>query len=418
MNPRWEVRMIEVLVIADDLTGALDAAAPFIGAGAEVRTAAPDDLRFEELDTCVRVLSVNAATRHLDASEARECIASLVRSAVAAGVPYIVKKTDSVLRGNVGAELEGALAAHPSAHLEFYPSLPSMGRVTVGGVHCVDGVPVAQSAFADDPFEPVVCSRVDDIIALQSDVAVVSAACAHAVADRKAVVVHDAATDEELAGSVRGAVAGGAALFAGCSGVVSALAEALGVPAAPQVARDARAPVLAFCGSVNPVSVGQCACAREQGVPTFDVAAASVLDVRWTESAAFAELARGLRSALGSSSLVVVDASVRATEAELAAAGVAPGEQARALTAANLGAMAAKLATSTRVPTLLVMGGDVLLALLEGAGCACVRMEAQIAPGVVVSFVELEGMPLHIVSKSGGFGDRDLFTHVAELLNK
>ena len=410
--------MIEVLVIADDLTGALDAAAPFIGAGAEVRTAAPDDLRFEELDTCVRVLSVNAATRHLDASEARECIASLVRSAVAAGVPYIVKKTDSVLRGNVGAELEGALAAHPSAHLEFYPSLPSMGRVTVGGVHCVDGVPVAQSAFADDPFEPVVCSRVDDIIALQSDVAVVSAACAHAVADRKAVVVHDAATDEELAGSVRGAVAGGAALFAGCSGVVSALAEALGVPAAPQVARDARAPVLAFCGSVNPVSVGQCACAREQGVPTFDVAAASVLDARWTESAAFAELARGLRSALGSSSLAVVDASVRATEAELAAAGVAPGEQARALTAANLGAMAAKLATSTRVPTLLVMGGDVLLALLEGAGCACARMEAQIAPGVVVSFVELEGMPLHIVSKSGGFGDRDLFTHVAELLNK
>lgn len=409
--------MIEVLVIADDLTGALDAAAPFIGAGAEVHTTASDGLRLGGLDASVRALSVNAATRHLDASEARERIASLVRSAVAAGVPYIVKKTDSVLRGNVGAELEGALAAHPSAHLEFYPSLPSMGRVTVDGVHCIDGVPVAQSAFADDPFEPVVCSRVDDIIALQSDVAVVSAKRAHAAAG-KTVVVHDAATDEELACSVREAVAGGAALFAGCAGVVSALARALGVPAPPQVAPDARTPVLAFCGSVNPVSVGQCAYARERGVPTFDVAAASVLDARWPESAAFAELTRGLRSALDSSSLAVVDASVRATEEELAAAGVAPGEQARALTAANLGAMAAKLATSTRVPTLLVMGGDVLLALLEGAGCACVRMEAQIAPGVVVSLVELEGAPLRVISKSGGFGDRDLFIQIAELLNK
>ena len=44
---------------------------------------------------------------------------------------YIYKKTDSGLRGNIGKELEAALAAGGEEYLTFIPALPAMNRITV-----------------------------------------------------------------------------------------------------------------------------------------------------------------------------------------------------------------------------------------------------------------------------------------------
>lgn len=90
-----------------------------------------------------------------------------MRQAVAQKVPYIYKKTDSALRGNIGAELGALLRASGEQALPFLPAYPQIGRCTREGVHYIDGQPVAQSVFGIDPFEPVRHSRVADLIGVQ-----------------------------------------------------------------------------------------------------------------------------------------------------------------------------------------------------------------------------------------------------------
>lgn len=60
---------------------------------------------------------------------------------------YIYKKTDSALRGNIGAELGALVAASGQKILPFVPAFPQMNRITKGGIHYIDGVPVTESSF-------------------------------------------------------------------------------------------------------------------------------------------------------------------------------------------------------------------------------------------------------------------------------
>ena len=78
----------------------------------------------------------------------------------------IYKKTDSVLRGNIGAELSAALQASEAEYLAFVPSYPAMNRITKNGIHYVDEIPLSESIFGRDPFNPVTESDVAKLIGL------------------------------------------------------------------------------------------------------------------------------------------------------------------------------------------------------------------------------------------------------------
>lgn len=413
--------MTELLIIADDLTGAIDAAASCIGAGAEVLTACPESLAEELGPNAPRVLSVNAATRHLSAAEARACVQRLVADARAAGVRLVVKKTDSVLRGNVGAELEGALDASGVAAAHFIPSFPAMDRVTVGGVHRASGVPVAESPLGHDPFEPVLSSDIPSIIAATSCISTVVVAEDEPVpAGAHGVIAYDAATDaaiekrllEVLCATERDSMV----LLAGCAGVVGALAQVFQLPPAPRSVAPRSGSLLAFCGSVNAVSVGQCAHARQAGAPSIALAPRMLLDKTWPASTGFLQVAHEVSTALAAHRLVVVDASTRSTPEDLAAAGIAPGADVRPLIARSLGAIAAGLLTCAQVENIMVMGGDVLLEMLETLRVPRLSLVAQVAVGVVVFEATVGPSHVRIVSKSGGFGEPDMFLRVADAL--
>ena len=115
---------------------------------------------------------IDAETRHLPPSQAGAIVEGIVRRAVEQKVPYIYKKTDSALRGNVGAELGALLAASGEKALPFLPAYPQIDRCTRGGVHYIEGRPVAESVFGIDPFEPVRHSDIAGLIGAQSGVPV------------------------------------------------------------------------------------------------------------------------------------------------------------------------------------------------------------------------------------------------------
>ena len=149
--------MLRLLMIADDFTGALDTGVQLAAHGIPTQVVVGQ----ADLSACSStVLVVDTETRHLSAAKAAEAVARLTRSAVENGVGCIYKKTDSALRGNIGAELAALLKASGARNLPFLPAFPQIGRTTKKGVHYIDGVPVNESPFGIDPFEPVRCAAV------------------------------------------------------------------------------------------------------------------------------------------------------------------------------------------------------------------------------------------------------------------
>ena len=163
--------MITLLIVADDFTGALDTGVQLAGSGARTRVVTDPAFSPQSAEGA-EVLVIDAETRHLPPSQAGAIVEGIVRRAVEQKVPYIYKKTDSALRGNVGAELGALLAASGEKALPFLPAYPQIDRCTRGGVHYIEGRPVAESVFGIDPFEPVRHSDIAGLIGAQSGVLV------------------------------------------------------------------------------------------------------------------------------------------------------------------------------------------------------------------------------------------------------
>ena len=119
--------MLLLLILADDFTGALDTGVQFAACGIPTRVVVGEQVDFAASDAAVLV--VDTETRHLPAAEAYAVIAKLTRDAMSAGVFSIYKKTDSALRGNIGAELSALLKTSGERQLPLLPCDP--GRSTL-----------------------------------------------------------------------------------------------------------------------------------------------------------------------------------------------------------------------------------------------------------------------------------------------
>ena len=133
---------MKTIIIADDLTGALDTGVQF--AAASLRTQVCVDAvipaqEWERADT--QVLCINAGSRHLPPEEAYCIVYDLCVQAKEHGASCVYKKTDSALRGNVGAELSAMRAALSLDSVPFVPSYPALGRVVSKGILYIDGIP-------------------------------------------------------------------------------------------------------------------------------------------------------------------------------------------------------------------------------------------------------------------------------------
>ena len=220
--------MLLLLILADDFTGALDTGVQFAACGIATRVVVGEQVDFAANDAAVLV--VDTETRHLPAAEAYAVIAKLTREAMSAGVFSIYKKTDSALRGNIGAELSALLKTSGERQLPFLPAFPQIDRVTRDGVHYISGVPVTESPFGIDPFEPVRCAEVTKLIHLQTEIPAQNLRPGETAADKTGILVYDAATAADLETAGRQLFQNGTPpVLAGCAGFAAFLPELLGL---------------------------------------------------------------------------------------------------------------------------------------------------------------------------------------------
>lgn len=148
---------LKMAIIADDLTGALDAAAPFAGRGLRTLVAVASDEIGEALRRDPEILAVNTASREIDAHTACARVSEVLSRLPCSA--RLFKKVDSRLKGNVATEL----LAFCTSDLAVLPAIPEFGRIVRDGAISGFGVeePVAISfllANWPSPYIPDVTS--------------------------------------------------------------------------------------------------------------------------------------------------------------------------------------------------------------------------------------------------------------------
>ncbi|WP_116451307.1 four-carbon acid sugar kinase family protein [Blastococcus litoris] len=410
--------MADVLVVADDLTGANATAAGFAGAGLRAATASVAS-GVDAISGMVSRFDVVVATtdsRHIAPATA----AAMVRSAVREGWParLVCNRIDTTLRGNIGATTEAVVAevhALTGARVVALcaPAHPTAGRHTIGGTQLLDGRRLEETEVARDARSPMRTSDVVEILHQQTDlpthvlpIAVVTGrreelvvAIRSALDAGAAVLVADATTEEHLQRIADAAVA--ASEGTGLVWVTSdpgpgsvAMAQALGLHPATR-----GEPLLVVSGSATELTrkqlqqlvaergatVHRVPCLPDSAVPDPE-AATAVLD---------AALAAADADAIVVFATVLEDADVRPTSAH--DADLIPRELAGAVRRALDGHAVGGLFTT---------GGDVTAAVLSELGSHGLEISGEIVPLAVAG--TLVGGPwdgLHIATKGGLVGD-------------
>ena len=167
---------MKIAVIADDLTGANADGALLTAKGFPSATCLDLETWDAREFAGYAAVAVSADSRLLKPAEARERVRKAVALFAAQKPALISKRIDTTLRGNVGAEIEGALEAmDAAAGLEqektvavVVPPYPGSGRICAGGYLIVHGIPLERSPIARDAATPVNSSSTAAVIAEQS----------------------------------------------------------------------------------------------------------------------------------------------------------------------------------------------------------------------------------------------------------
>lgn len=407
---------MKLLIIADDFTGALDTGVQFAAAGIRVKVMTKADCDLKSIPSEIRVLVLDAETRHLDAGAAYAAVYRTVRRAREAGVPHILKKTDSALRGNVGAELSAVLDASGLQTMAFLPACPQMNRITRNGVHYIDGVLAQQSVFGMDPYDPVRESEVAKLIHTQSSTAVRVIPSGGRAGGSPRVRTIDLYDAEDMEGLKRTAAAlaadGQLAIMAGCAGLAAVLPGILGLEG------RTKEPDLSFykgfliaCGSVNPISKSQVDHAVRQGFRRYYLTPMQKLMPEYWDSEPGREELRRLteecrrheKFILDSNDLPGGDDTQRYAQAYRITS-----EDMRQRIACSMGRILRHMLEEGICSNLMVTGGDTLLGFLRQIGVQEMEPVCEMAPGTVLSRFVWRENHYQMLSKSGGFGHERL----------
>jgi D-threonate/D-erythronate kinase len=359
---------MQALALADDTTGALEIGALFAKDGV------PSLVSIEpRLPSLHGALAVDLQTRHLSPEDAYTRTISFCRGL--ACVPSLYKKTDSALRGNIAAEFRALLDAFPEYPLVYLPAYPALGRTVAEGRLYVHGVPLSQTAFAQDALNPSTDDFIPDLLHRNGCCApIVLAPSASAVPARLepgSILIGDAATSHDLEAIAAAVQHIGQPFLAAGPGAFAALwIRSLALPRVP-IALPRPRRLLVVGGSAHPASREQIRIARQNHVvlTTPD---------EWKPSpdAVAQDLAQTVKAALHEPH--------------------PDGEQPDGL---------------------VIFGGDTAWHILRALEVALVEPHGELLPGIPISVIRVDGRKIVLITKAGSFGSPGVVQEIREKLD-
>lgn len=380
-------------IIADDLTGAADAAAAY----------GPTHTSSVMLDVGstwpeAEILSINTESRYLAAEEAAAAVTSAAGRALNQG-RRVFKKIDSLLRGNVGAEVAAALATATQGRgtglAIVAPAFPATGRTTLRGIVHVGGRQNIEGRFGGDVGGALAAGGLTvEVLAGEAGRTPEELAAHLRDVQERGIdaVVLDASSDQDLQ-----AIAAAAdlldfpALLVGSGGLAAHIAS--------REEGSARNAQVRHVGRTLTVIGSYSSLARQQTEALVAAGAEHItLDHTALEGPAVARL--------------VAEAMTR-NDVVLTPDPMGTVDKAQALVVAE--ALARATAGGIGHCDALVMtGGETATAVLKALGAGSFTVLGEIEPGVVMSLLP-EPLPL-LVTKAGAFGDAGTLARTIQFL--
>lgn len=410
--------MLKLLVIADDFTGALDTGVQFSNQGVHTLVSTETDLNKIELEESVAVLVLNTESRYLPFEKAYQQMNDIIVSAQRKGIPYIYKKVDSALRGNISAEVKAILDTSQAETIPFLPAYPEMNRVLIDGNLYIDQVLVAESVFADDPYEPVTESNLIRRLKQEAGIEALLVKANELPHNRQGVLVFDAQTDEDLEHQMKFLQkAKLLAVSIGCAGFAKVLAKQL-FSAVSDNNYTLKNPLVVVCGSVNPITKKQIEHADKRAYPRISLTPQQLLEPNYWSGSAGKQKLQNYLKLMAEHSLLVFE-----TLSEETSAGIKtysqennlPVSEYRFRIGKSLGELTQALWASHTENTFLFTGGDTLFQSMKVLGVHTIRPLTELSAGTVLSTIEWDHKQRQVITKSGGFGNEELFEEISRL---
>jgi uncharacterized protein YgbK (DUF1537 family) len=404
MAERW-------LILADDLTGAADAAVAFAQRGHHTALTLSEHVAAgADADS---VLAHDCDTRRLAARAAGAAqYAAAARCLAPGGFSMMFKKIDSTLRGQPAAEIAALCGTLPPpftrAFAVFAPANPAMGRTTIDSRVFVHGEPLetTETWLRDHAYPDADLVRIVESAGLRAIKlplaqvragaaairAALTAAEAAAADGRGTILICDAETDDDL-GRIAGTARdhGAPKFFIGTAGLAQALARGLPeVGRAPVQIAPSRHGALIVVGSLASVAR---AAARELGAGSGVRHVLFTAEILGSDDARTrTHMALDIRAALDRG----IDVLVEMPLDEVPDLAIGP---------ALVRSLATCLAPAlSRMSGLIATGGETAAALLRQCYVGRIRLVDEIEAGVSLGLMARDhGVP--VITKPGGFGD-------------
>ncbi len=432
-----------IFVLADDLTGAADTAPYFHRGDNQVRIGFHGQLGWSSALDSGGVQIVDTETREVSKQDAYVRVLSvatqlafvIVTVHAQGGQPvWVYKKVDSTLRGHLGTEIAAALRGLNRSLAVLAPAFPQNGRVVRGGELYVNGIPVNQTNFAQDPNHPIHSSCVFELLSPEGELATYEISLATLrdgvegvlkvirgfeqdarLQGKPGVVIADAESAADLATLAQVMVRRPEIVPCGSAGFAKALADVwLPVGTAATVLPGRARQVLLLLGSANPTSHRQFKrLATEMPTLAFTLPPEKFRDEQtslvWLENV-FRDMQASKQSVLAlriGQTRVEPEVGQRALQGlvKLAVDWMYPHGEKRL----NQSSVFSDLAV-------IVSGGDAGITFCRALEVTALWPQGELVPGMPWSFADSRLGKFLLVTKAGGFGEDDTFVIAAKQL--
>ena len=246
-----------MIIISDDITGAADCGVKFVEEGLSTEI-----ILNSEYNSKAEVKIFCTESRGISLEEAKHAVSEVVQNS---NCEFIFKKIDSTLRGHIGGELETVLEESQADVIFLCSAFPELGRTVKKGICFLKDQEIHKTDLAKDPLNPIIHSRITDVIALESSLPVTEVSpgiCIEEIYElnEKATQIFsfDAVTSDELSQIVKLAKRCTLkVILAGSSGLGKALAQDIKLYRKCNIELMQDLPLLFVSGSVRPSTLEQ-----------------------------------------------------------------------------------------------------------------------------------------------------------------
>jgi len=413
-------------IIADDLTGANDAGVQFSKKGYHTIVSILEESGNIIIPEKTDVLVIDTETREIDDKTARQRIRNVLKKLNFNDKDIFYKKVDSTLRGCIGAELEELMSVLKKDICVFAPSYPCYHRVIKDGYLFVDGKLLGLSKYSksdlkakEASFIPYLLSKQTSLLIARIDL--IDVTKGQEVIFKKLnklyqqgnkIIIVDA-TEEVHLKNIFNSINRfeGSVLYAGSAGLANCFPKIYNKNRKfkPNIKKNT-GPVLIVSGSRNPITKFQISHLKGE-IDFFELNidieqiisnGKRILEQYLIDSIAVIKNGQHLvihtnplyneKEKINNKLMQKYNLSFR--ELELAIRKF-------------LGELTANIIRKSPVRNLILTGGDLALGVCSTLGIKNLHIMAELLPGIPLSIANLKDFSLKIVTKAGGFGEKD-----------